>query len=173
MKRSERGFTIIELLVVMAIVALITGAATMTTPQLVKGTERNSDHMTAVCQVQNAGYWISHDALMAQNIVTGDDPETPEHEFITLDWSDWENGDVHKITYTFEDMPGGLKKLKRQHLICNADGVEIGNKMTLIAEYINSASLSEQDSTWKLTIQACLRTETETRDYEIRPRVNL
>ena len=171
MKRSERGFTLIELLVVIAIVALIAGAANMSIFQVLKGTERSNDHTTAVRQVQNAGYWISHDTQMAQSVVTGDDPETPE--FITLNWTNWENGEVHKIVYTSHDMADGLKKLKRQHLIHDADGVEIGNKMTLVAEYIDSASFSKQNGVWKLTIQARSGTQTETREYEINPRVNI
>jgi len=174
MKRSERGFTLIELIVATAIVALIAGAASMATFQVITGTERSNNHMTVIRQVQNAGYWISQDALMAQSIVTGDDPETPELEFITLKWTDWENGDVHKIAYTFEDMPGGLKKLKRQHLIYDADGVEIGDTMTFVAECIvGSASFSEQDGVWKLSIGAHSVTETETREYEVNPRANI
>ena len=173
MKRGEKGFTLIELLVVMAIVALIAIAANMSLFQVLKGTERSNDHTTAVRQVQNAGYWISQDIQMAQSIVTFNDPGTPEYEFIILNWSNWENGQVHKIVYTFHDMADGLKKLKRQHLIHDAEGGEIGNEMTFVAEYIESASISEQDSTWKLTIQARSGAETEIREYEVKPRVDI
>ena len=173
MKRSERGFALIELIIATAIIALVVGAASMAVFQVVTATERNNDHMTAVRQTQNAGYWISRDTLMAQNIVTGDDPETPELEFITLNWTNWENGDIHEIVYIFEDMLDGLKKLKRHHLTHDADGGEIGNEMTLVAEYIDSASFSQQDGTWELTVQARSGTETETREYEVSPRVNI
>ncbi len=174
MKRSERGFTLIELIVATAIVALIANAAGMGIFQVITGTERSNNHMTAVRQVQNAGYWISQDTLIAQSIVTDDDPETSELEFITLKWTNWENGDVHKIVYTLEDMPGGLKKLKRQYLIYDAGGVEIGNMMTFVAECIvGSASFSEQDGVWKLSIEARSGAETETREYEVNPRVNI
>ena len=110
---------------------------------------------------------------MAQSVVTGDDPETSEHELVTSNWTNWENGQVHKIIYTFYDMADGLKKLKRQHLIYDADGVEIGNEMTFVAEYIESASLSAQDSAWELTIQARSGAETEIREYEVKPRVDI
>jgi len=73
MKPSERGFTLIELSVVIAIVALIVIAANMSIFQVVKGTERSNDQLTAIRQVQNAGYWISHDTQMSQSIFTGDD----------------------------------------------------------------------------------------------------
>lgn len=177
-KRDQRGFTLIEILVALAIVALIAGAATVATFQVINGTKRSNDHMTAIQQVQNAGYWISHDTLMAQSVVTVDDPETPEHEFVTLHWADWEeDGEVHKIVYTFQDMADGLKKLKRTHWIN-----DVRSEQTLVAEYVDgSASFTEQDGVWKLTIKACLGTQTETgeyeitetREYEINPRVNI
>jgi len=173
MKQGERGLTLIELAVTVAIVALIAAGANMSIFQVLKGTERNNDHMTAVNQVQKAGYWVSRDTQMAQSVDTINDPETPEDEFITLQWTNWENGDVHKIVYTFHDMAGGLKKLKRQYVIHDASGVETGNAITLVAEYISSASFSEQDSTWKLTVRAQPGTGTETREYEVKPRVNM
>jgi len=94
MKRNERGFTLIELLVVTAIVALIATGASMSIFQVVKGSERSNNHMIAVRQVQNAGYWISHDAQMTQDINTDDDISTAETEVLTLSWVGWERQDA-------------------------------------------------------------------------------
>jgi len=164
-------------MVVVAIVALIASAAAMTTFQVINVTKNSNDHTTAIRQVQNAGYWISHDTLMAQSVVTDDDPETSEHEFITLIWTNWENHEVHKIVYTFHDMSDGLKKLKRQYLIYDDEGVEIGNETILVAEYIDSAESffepPEEGGVWKLTIHARSGTETETKEYEVNPRVSI
>jgi len=173
MKHSEKGFTIIELVMTIALIAVIGGAASMSISQVVKGAERSNDQMTATRQAQNAGYWISHDTHMAQTVVTGDDPGTTEDEFVTLKHTEWESGNVHTIIYIFEDMSDGLKKLKRQHLTHDAEGEEIGNETTFVAQNIDSASLSAQDSGWKLTIQTRSGTETETREYEIIPRSSL
>lgn len=170
MKQSEKGFTIVEVMVTVCIVALIGGAANMSIFQVVKGTERSNNQMTATRQVQNAGYWLSHDTHMAQTVITGDDPETIENEFVTFKWTFWESGEVHTIVYTLEDVSGGLKKLKRQHLIHDIEGEEIGNEMTFVAQNIDSASLSKQASIWKLTIQTRSGTETEAREYTIIPR---
>jgi len=68
MKLGEKGFTLIELLMVIAIVALIANAAAMSTFQVLRNTEGNRNKMTAVNQVQNAGYWISLDAQRAQTV---------------------------------------------------------------------------------------------------------
>ena len=171
MKRSEQGFTLVELLVVLAVVALIGSAATMTTFQVLTATKRSNDHMTAIRQAQNAGYWISHDAQMAQVISAGDDPATADIvEFITLNWANWENGEEHTVVYTFDDMAGGLNKLNRTHWI--DDGI---SEQSLVAEYIDADSSSfdeQEDGRWKLTIQASPGTATETREYEVDPRVN-
>ncbi len=171
MKHGEKGFTLIELVVVIFIMALIAGAATMTIAQVLGITEHSNDRTTAVRQVQSAGYWISRDSLMAQTVTTDDDPGTPE--FITLEWTAWENSDVHKIVYTLEDMPDGLKKLKRQHLIYDINGSEIGNDMMYIAHniVIDSTTFFVEDGVWILSIGARAGTQTENREYEIIPRV--
>ena len=172
MKRGEKGFTLIEVLVVTFIMALIASGATMTIAQVLGVTKSSNDRTTAIRQVQSAGYWISRDSLMAQSVTTDNDPETPELEFITLSWTAWENSDVHKVVYTFEDMPTGLKKLKRQHLVYDINGLEIENDMMYIAQnIIDSASFSVEDGVWILSIGARSGTKTENREYEIIPRV--
>ena len=173
MKESERGFTLIELLVVTAIVAIIAGAVSMSIFQIVRVSERSNNHMTAVRQVQNAGYWITNGVMMAQNIVPGDDPDTPELEFVRLEWTNWENGELHSIIFIFYDIGDGQKELKQRHLIQDSDGVEIGNEMTFVARYIDSASLVQQGGTWKLSVQASSGTETKAREYEVNPRINM
>ncbi len=84
MKRGERGFTLIELLLVIGLVALISGAASVTTIQVLTVTKSSNDHTVTIRQVQNAGHWISNDALMAANVVIDDDPQTAELEFLTF-----------------------------------------------------------------------------------------
>jgi prepilin-type N-terminal cleavage/methylation domain-containing protein len=172
MKRGEKGFTLIEVLVVVFIMALIAGGATMTIAQVLGITKNSNDRTTAIRQVQSAGYWISRDSLMAQSVITDDDPGTLELEFITLSWTAWGNSDVHKVVYTFEDMPTGLKKLKRQHFVYDINGLEIGNDMMYIAQnIIDSASFSAENGVWILSIGARSGTKTENREYEIIPRV--
>ena len=70
MKQGERGFTMIEWIVSTAIMALIAGAAIMSTFQVVNDTEQTNDRMIVVRQVENAGYWISRDAQLATSLDT-------------------------------------------------------------------------------------------------------
>jgi len=167
MKRDEKGFTIIELIVSVAVVALITLGGGMTTAQIIRGAQHNEDWMTAVRQINNVGYWISQDMLMTQTIDTGDDPETADVEFITVPWKDWETGEAHDVRYVWLDSADSLKKLQRKHLTYDRDGVETANKSTLVADNIDSANFSLQNGTWRLNITARSGQISATRAYEI------
>lgn len=175
MKRGERGFTLIEVLVVIAIVASIAAAATMSTFQVLNVTRSSNDHMVVIRQVQNAGYWISRDALMAQNIVVDDDPGTAE--FLTLKWTEWgydENSEYHEVTYSI-DLSDEIRKIRRTHLI---NGVP--SEQTLVAEHIDyDPSMGFDGPTWAdyenppvLTVQitSSLGEASETREYRVLPR---
>ena len=68
MNKDQKGFTLLEMLLAILIGSLIAGGITATIFQVVMGSARTNNHMIAVRQVQNAGYWVSHDAQMAQNV---------------------------------------------------------------------------------------------------------
>jgi prepilin-type N-terminal cleavage/methylation domain-containing protein len=108
--KSQTGFTLIELMLAIAISGIITGGITATIFQVFNGSARTNNHMTAVRQVQNAGYWVSHDAQMAQDIVTGDDPDDTGFP-LTLTWRYWDSSDVHTVVYSLTVD----NKLQRDH----------------------------------------------------------
>ena len=175
MKDKERGFTIIELLLATAIATLIACAATMAIFQIIKSTERSNEHMTAVRQVQNAGYWISRDAQMAESVITDNLSPT---DFIVLTWTerDYEsNNTYHSITYFFEELSDEIGKLKRNHWSSAGANAEI-----LVAEYIfydpddpvNSSNVSYQDSILAVKLVALFENAGETREYRISRRQN-
>ena len=170
MRQNEKGFIIVNLAVVIAIAAIITLGAGMTTVQIIKGSQRTNDWTAAIRQAQNVGYWVSEDALMAQTITIGDDPETVNVEFIILSWKDWETGDVHDIRYVWFDSVDSLKKLKRTQVTKDRDGVEIENKTTLVADNIYTANLTWQDGMWRLSVEARSGEKRITREYEISQR---
>ncbi len=169
MKKGEKGFTLIEVLVATAIVALIAGAATQTTFQVYDDTTRNGDHVTAVRQVQNAGYWIGRDARMAEVVYT--DNLTPP-AFMVINWTVWDTEDTiyHSATYSITDLSGNVGKIKRRHQ--DSEGTD---EETLVSQYIYY-DVSDPDNTTKasfnspvLTVQITARYEDyqETREYLI------
>jgi len=99
--KNQRGFTVIELLVAIAISGLITSGLTLTIFQVFGGNARNSSEMIVIRQVQNAGHWISRDTLMAQVV-------TPA-EAVTVSWDQRESGDLgdeDRLYFAFSDDGG-------------------------------------------------------------------
>jgi len=176
MRNGEKGYTLIELIVATIIIVIITGAASITIFQVMKGTELNNIHLTAVRQVQNAGYWISRDARMAQSIET--DNLTPPN-FLVFNWREWDDDNeeiFHTSTYFFADLTDGIGKLKRTHW--SSAGV---NHQTLIAEHIYYAPGDPQDTSQAsyqapvLTLQltSLVDDAMEMREYRIKHRPNI
>lgn len=176
MKKGQRGFTFVELLVTVAITAVIGTAATMATNQVCRSTGHSNNRITAVRQVQNAGYWISRDAQMAHSVIA-EDLTAPD--FLILKWTEWDDDNdpiYHSVTYYFEDITNGIGKLKRSHW--SSAGV---NEETLVAEYIyynpdDPLETSKADYlSPELTIElTSVSDETrETREYKITRRPSL
>ena len=176
MKPGEKGYTLIELLVATTIMFLAAGSAGAAIFQVLGGTERNNNHITVVRHVQNAGYWISRDAQTAQSVAT-DNLTLPN--FLALSWTEWDDvGDpiYHSANYSFEDLTGGVGKLKRHHW--SSAGA---NEDTLIALYIyydpsdaaNSSNASYQNPVLTVQLTALFEETLETRIYRIKRRPNV
>jgi len=175
MKLGEKGFTLLELLVSLAIIPLVALSASATMFQISKSTDRNRDYMTAVRQVQNAGYWISRDAQMANSITTN----TTLPDFLTIGWTEWNwpSGAIyHYDRYFFEGLTSeGIGTLKRNHLSSAGE-----NQTTLIATGIyyestdnNTSKASYQSPVLTVQLTAVSGKTRETREYKIKRRPNL
>ena len=177
MKQGKNGFTIIGLAVTLAIVSIIGSAAATATFQVVKSSGHSANYMTAVRQVQNAGYHISHDTLMAESVVV-DNLEVPN--FLVLNWTeqDYDGGDstYHSVTYFFEELSDGIGKLKRNHW--SSAGA---NEETLVAKYIyydpddpeNTSKPIYQSPVLTVRLSALYEDAAETREYKVIRRPNL
>jgi prepilin-type N-terminal cleavage/methylation domain-containing protein len=163
--KGQRGFTLIELIIAIAIAALITGGISAAIMQILTINVRDSNHMIAVRQVQQAGKEVSKDTLQAQSV----NATTPSQGFpLTLTWTEWGTNQTHTVNYTLEDMSGGLKKLQRKHF----DSALNSTTTTIVAEYISSASFVKLPSAvvYDFTVTATVGDQSETRIYEIEPR---
>jgi prepilin-type N-terminal cleavage/methylation domain-containing protein len=174
---NQKGFTLLELIIAIAIAGLITAGITMAIMQILTINHRASNHMIAVRQVQQAGKEVSKDALQAQYIVltdgTGEYPADTNFP-LTLNWTDSE-GRVNVVVYNITEDG----ELKRSHIV---DGNATATALPVVAQYIDfsmdpltteARTRCEWDSVRRLltfTVTAALGTETETRIYEIEPR---
>ncbi len=145
-KMSEKGFTLIELVVGIAIAAVIVGAASMTVVTMMRLSPQSNNWAIALHQVQNAGQWISQDVQMSQgNIDIDPAPDT----FLTLTLPQDQNPDNNKtIVYEFEDING-------EQWLVRTDSIE---GQTAIAQFISNttAAYSSDNYTLTFTIEAIL-----------------
>ena len=160
LRRNQKGFTLIEIVIAVAIAGLVVAAAAGAVVQLIQSQDTTA-HMLVVRQVQQAGYWLSTDALQAQNVSANTTTAWGSEDFpLTLTW----NG--HNITYTLEPMDD-LDELQR------SDGA---TNMT-VAKYLTDSTTCSWNATARLltfTVEASVMgargPETETRIYEVKPR---
>ena len=169
--KNQLGFTLIELMLAIAISGVITGAVTTTIFQVVTGSLRTNNHMTMVRQVQNAGYWVSHDVQMAQNVALADesvdDPDGTRFP-LTLSWTEWGSNEVHQVVYSLL----ADNKFQRSHSINGT------TEASIIAEFIDpdpektKCEFTNGALTFTVTatVGSGLQGQSETRIYEIVPR---
>jgi hypothetical protein len=122
---------------------------------ITRTTSQNNEWNINLRQVQNAGHWISQDALMAQ-VVDINKPGV----LLSLSWNNWD-GDSHTVDYVLDE---------GDRLMRLNDGSEF-----LIAEYIVPADTTCQwdgeNNRLTVTIKAAVNgDEGVQRSYEISPR---
>lgn len=124
LKNREKGFTLVELMVAVALTGIIGLGASVSSIQVLTQTSRNNDFTTASRNAMNAIHWIGRDAQMAQ-VYAGVEgfPETTD---LSLTWMEWDNT-VNNASYTLDN--GRLKRIYTR----GGQAVE-----TLIAEHINT-----------------------------------
>ena len=158
---SKNGFTLIEILVGLALTGILITGIVVTIFQVNVGTAQNKNNMYMLRQVQTAGYYISRDALQAECIGLGTNNGFP----IALSWSDPATSENHSIKYEYDSNTRYLTR------------IDLVNSTTIrIADNIDSTTSFTTNGTdyFSLTVTANMngyQPASATRTYEIEPRI--
>ena len=162
MKRGEMGFTLLEVLVVLAITGVIIWPTAMAVTTLLTNPQRSADQNVVLHEVRNAGYWISRDVQMSKTVT----PNGPG-VFLTLVIPVSSNQtDDRSVDYLFDG-----SKLKRKEYYKSSDTLI---SETLIADYIvtDKTTFSAVDvGLYRLTVRAAKGEAAVTINYEVSQRL--
>jgi prepilin-type N-terminal cleavage/methylation domain-containing protein len=175
-EQSQQGFTLIELVIAIAVTGLLGVGVLMAFAQISRVNDSGNAHVVAVKQVENAVHSINRDIQMAQIVTPGDSSGFP----VTLSWSTWGDPaasppvapETIQIVYSLASNGSGKYNLVRND----------GTNSRTIAEMISTASVTpnansafKPPKTW-YTIQitsavaAGHNVASETRKIDIVPR---
>ena len=158
---KQKGFTVIEMIVSLAITGIIGLGITTFAIQTMTESNRSNNRTQAIMQVENAGFWLSRDVQMSQNITLGSEAGFP----LQLAWKDIEE---NKYEVTFSINEGQIKRSKVKN-----DGQP---SQIVIAESINSApaltSCNYTDGLLTFNVTATVGSVNTSRTFEIKKRTD-
>ena len=174
MRKGEKGFTVIEVVITCAIAAVLGSVGTMSVFQTMRSVTASESHLFTVGQLQNAGDWIGRDVQTAENIVV-DNLEYPNFLILTWTEQDYVGDDpvYHAVTYFFEGLSGGVGTLKRNHSSSTGtdDDMIVAQSMYYnLGDPTGTSSTSYQDPVLTVKLRSILGDANECRTYSFVPR---
>jgi prepilin-type N-terminal cleavage/methylation domain-containing protein len=164
--RSNKGFTLIEILVAVSILAIIAAGLSMTINTILKTYNIARDQSIAMRQVENAGHWLNQDL---QNI---DNPPNLNGFPFPLDIDCYSGAGIastEAVSYQLENVNDNIRLTRT---------VEGGDNV-LVADYLDLdntsiTTLTDEatgDRYYELTIAAVYESKQAKMTYVIKPRV--
>ena len=176
-KKSQIGFTLVELMIAIAVSALIMVGSVNLLSHMVVTSAQNRANTMSMLQVQYVGFWVTEDVVQARpDQVTLSDPSNPgaSHFPMTVQWTQW-NGVEHRVIYSVEG--DEIWTLYRHEWYTPEGGSEIDNGTVAVGEYLDPAGTGcewvtggSATDVLKLDVMANVDGKVATRTYEINPR---
>jgi prepilin-type N-terminal cleavage/methylation domain-containing protein len=160
-RRREKGFTLIEVIVALAIMSIIIVAMGMTITTVVTNSRGTTERNVVLCQVQNAGYSISRDVQMADDVTLDGTSGFPLILDIPVDTDENNN---YSVNYLLDG-----DKIIRQVYDSSDTLIREGS----VAEYIDVGATTFSAlsfNTYELTVKACDGETVAERSYQIKQR---
>ena len=162
---SQKGFTLIEILVAMAIGGMVITGVVLSIFQVSWGNIRTNDQVVALTDINWATLWLKKDLQLAQGTTLTDGDPVPESS-VTLDWTDftdWATEETrdHSSTYS----------LSGTDLVRTYDGTP-----RVIGRYITSLEFTRTDKAITVVITATApgtSQRTETLKFTVQARTEI
>ena len=159
-RRRQRGFTLIEILVAMAIGGLLVPVVVSGIFAVTRGTQQINTNLVILQDIDGASAWINRD--LSQALTTDVVSLDPPVDHMRVDWTDltgWatEGEEPHYAEYT----------LSGTDLVRDYDGVT-----QIVARRISDIAFSRVDNYITIAISSTLRDTTETLSYFVTPRTD-
>lgn len=170
---SQRGFTLVELLIAIAVGAFIVVGSLVILSHMIIVTAENRDETMAVLQVQYVGFWISEDVVQAQYVNPLGSESGGTGFPLTVRWTEWD-GDVNEVEYKVvgmvDEMGRNLWQLTREHFV---NGESYGT--ILVGEYLDTGLTRcfwHEDLEDVLVVEVTARVDRNeaSSTYEVHPR---
>jgi prepilin-type N-terminal cleavage/methylation domain-containing protein len=161
-RRREKGFTLIEVIVGLAIMSIIVVAMSMTITTIVTNSQGTTERSVVLRQVQNAGYSISRDVQMAEYVTLDGTSGFPLILDIPVDTDENNN---YSVNYLFD----GDEIIRQVY-----DSSDILIRERSVAEYIDVGATTFSAlsfNTYELTIKAYNGEAVAERSYQIKQRI--
>ncbi|MDD5703844.1 MAG: type II secretion system protein [Dehalococcoidales bacterium] len=163
-RSGQSGFTLVEVLVGIALTGILSVALTAGIAQIINVNASSTSQMSVIKDVENAVDAIRADILMAQRIEPGSDDI-----WLTLEWTSWENART-----TIEYRLLGSGELQREETV-NFGETIVSEATRIVGQNIADIDLVDPGNrkTWNVTIVSAVdgyKPASETRTFEILPR---
>ena len=160
--KKQNGYGLIEMVIGLALTGILATGITTFTVQTITESTRSNNHMQAMMQLENAGFWISRDVQMSGNITLGPDAGFPLQ--LTREDADLNE---YQVTFTLAE-----NRIQRSQIKNGGAPTQ-----TLIAENINPApsltNISYSGDLLLFNVTSTFGNKDTSRSYQIKKRLDM